>query len=169
MRIRAPRPTTDSHQPLRDGRTLHAVHADNLTGTASPTEEEVRAAWNAYRALIQPGDQVIVACSHHSAPAVWFAVGDQVQRLARSGPGGAGLALLDAVDLEYTAARFEWLVVASGDHIFAPLLHSARLAGLRTWRVTGAGRCSQALYREAQVHSRLRTIPVETASVALAA
>jgi hypothetical protein len=39
--------------------------------------------------------------------------------LARSGPDGADLALLDVISCERVAERFTHVLIASGDHIFA--------------------------------------------------
>ncbi|ADG76389.1 conserved hypothetical protein [Cellulomonas flavigena DSM 20109] len=161
--------TTDllTAPPARRGRALHLVDLQNLVGSGSPTLQEAKATWAAYRALVQPGDLAVVACSHHAAPAVWFAVGTEARLLVRSGAGGADVALVDDVDLGHLVARFTWLVVASGDHAFVPLVETVRRAGVRTWQVTGAGRPAHALLRTAQVRSRLRA--TTAANLALAA
>ncbi|MBO3089475.1 hypothetical protein [Cellulomonas dongxiuzhuiae] len=162
--------TTTEHltaPAARRGRALHLVDLENLVGSGSPTPEQARATWTAYRTLVQPGDLVVVACSHHAARTVWFVVGTDARLLVRSGADGADLALLDDVDLPHLVSRFTWLVVASGDHAFVPLVEEARRLGVRTWQVTGVGRPARALLRTAQIRSRLR--PTTAASLALAA
>lgn len=62
-----PAPQTSA---LRRGRALHLVDLENLIRTGSPTTGRVAGAWAAYQAVVQAGDQVLVACSEHAAPAV---------------------------------------------------------------------------------------------------
>lgn len=67
---------------------------ENLTGTPSPTCEEVETAKADLRRVVPgfDGAQHIVACSHHAAPTVAFAF-RSARHLWRSGPDGADLAL----------------------------------------------------------------------------
>ena len=57
--------------------------------------------------------QRIVACSHHAAPRVAFAF-PGARHLWRSGPDGADLALLDVLDHEHVAQRFECVTICWG-------------------------------------------------------
>jgi hypothetical protein len=109
-----------SSTPLPAGRSLHLVDVENLLGGTAFAEHDVAALACAYRrsAAIGPSDPVIVASSHHTAPAVWFGWGD-ARRLVRSGSDGADLALLDVIEHENVAARFQRIVIGSGDGIFA--------------------------------------------------
>jgi hypothetical protein len=63
-------------------------------------------------------DHVVVASSHitlKTAGAYW----PGARYLARSGPDGADLALLDVISWERVAERFTHILIASGDHISA--------------------------------------------------
>jgi hypothetical protein len=103
------------------GRQLILIDIENLTGTPSPTCEEVEMAKAALR-LVVPGfedAQHIVACSHHAAPTVAFAFRG-ARHLWRSGPDGADLALLDVLENERVDERFDQVTICSGDGIFAP-------------------------------------------------
>ncbi len=63
---------TDRHKA---GRQLILIDIENLTGTPSPTCEEVETAKASLRQVVPGFDdaQHIVACSHHAAPTVAFA------------------------------------------------------------------------------------------------
>jgi hypothetical protein len=58
---------------------------------------------------------------------VWFGWGE-ARRVVRSGRDGADLALVQIVDTENVASRFERVVIGSGDGIFAE--PAARLQSL---------------------------------------
>jgi hypothetical protein len=62
---------------------------------------------------------VVIATSHHSAAAAWFAWPAAARRLVRSGPDGADLALLEVLEHENVARRYDLIVIGSGDAIFA--------------------------------------------------
>jgi hypothetical protein len=104
------------------------IDIENLAGTPSPTSAEV-AAVMATLAEIVPGfgeAHRIVACSHRAAHTVAFAC-PLVRHLWRSGPDGADLALLEVLEDEQVADRFEYVTICSGDGIFTDA--AARLAG----------------------------------------
>jgi len=102
------------------GRQLILIDIENLTGTPSPTSEEVQTAKAALRQVVPGFDdaQHIIACSHHAAPTVAFAF-RSARHLWRSGRDGADLALLDVLENERVDERFERVTLCSGDGIFA--------------------------------------------------
>jgi len=111
---------TNTRIAHKAGRQLILIDIENLTGTPSPTCEEVETAKATLR-LVVPGfddAQHIVACSHHAAPTVAFAF-QRARHLWRSGPNGADLALLDVLENERVDERFERVTICSGDGIFA--------------------------------------------------
>jgi hypothetical protein len=111
---------TDTRFAHKAGRQLVLIDIENLTGTPSPTCEDVEMAKAALR-LVVPGfndAQHIVACSHHAAPTVAFAF-QRARHLWRSGPNGADLALLGVLEKERVDERFERVSICSGDGIFA--------------------------------------------------
>lgn len=73
-----------------------------------------------YRARVEvaDGDLVVIASSHHAAPATWFGW-SPTRRLVRSGPSGADRALVDVIYREGVEDRFGSVVIGSGDRIFA--------------------------------------------------
>jgi len=77
----------------------------------------------------RPTDMVIVGCN----PALAFtarSVFPRSQIVTGKGKDGADEALIDMIDLEHAASRFNELVIVSGDHVFAPVAHAARQLGL---------------------------------------
>lgn len=110
-------------------RRLHLVDIENLIGCARPTTAEAAACRGAYQdcAGVRPGDLVVVACNHGAAGTVGLSWRG-ARLLLRSGPDGADLALLDVITNEAIEERFEAIVVASGDGLFAEAV--ARLGGL---------------------------------------
>lgn len=111
-------------------RTLHLIDIENLTGTASPTAEEVRDCRHLYEsAFVGAGDLVVVACSHHAFQSVAWEW-PRARLLLRSGENGADLALLDVIAAEDVAERFAFIHVASGDGIFADAVAQLGSAGV---------------------------------------
>lgn len=111
--------------------TLHLVDIENLCGGTTFSSAEVKAVERSYRRtmLIGSRDQVVLASSRWAAPAAWFGW-PNTRRLVRSGPDGADLALLEVIDTENVGQRFERVVIASGDHIFAQAAAMLQAAGV---------------------------------------
>lgn len=152
---------TPSAPALRRGRALHLIDLDNQLNTASPTPGATAAWWRSYERLVGREDAIVVASSHHSAIRSWWELPvGRMQLLVRSGADGADAALTDSFDLAHTAARFDYLVLASEDHYFVPLLQAAEQAGLTTWLVTSERPAARTLARVARLHSRVRSNPV---------
>lgn len=119
-RVAAPEPA---------GRTLHLINIENLVA-GQVAEANLATAWRAYqrRFPINDGDQVRIACSSATAALVGFTIPTGRQLLIGANTrNGADHALIDSVDVAFTADRFEQVILASGGHIFAPL--AAALAG----------------------------------------
>lgn len=114
-----------------NGRTVHLVDVENLAGASHVDVSLSRAIADLYAhaADLQPGDQVVVASSHHNASSTWFGWGAAARRLVRSGADGADLALLDVIDSERLTERFAHIVIGSGDGIFAEAAARLRAAG----------------------------------------
>jgi hypothetical protein len=117
-------------------RVLHIVDVENLVGTADFTEEESRAVAQTYEAIAYGGaiNQIVFATSHHAAAAAWYSWPSNARRLLGSGPDGADLKLLAA--LEGVESRFEHVVIGSGDGIFAFAAARLQAAGCRVTVVT---------------------------------
>lgn len=115
---------------LRRGRTFHAVDVENLVGGSPFTAADVTSAAHAYlnRVGVSPGDAVVIACGVGNAFTVFFSWPGVSRKVVGSGLDGADRALLEVLLTENIPARFERVVIASGDGIFAPAAsHLSRL------------------------------------------
>lgn len=99
-------------------RHIHLIDIENLAGTPLPTTEQVAEVRSAYQRYIEHGDHVVLACSHKAYATVGWAWPD-ARHLLRSGEDGADLALLEVLDTERVAERYDCVFVGSGDGIFA--------------------------------------------------
>lgn len=102
-------------------RVLHLLDGENLLGGPDVSLAAARQACAAYGAVAPHGDneQYVVASSHRAARNQWFAWPACARRLVRSGPDGADLELLRVINEEDIAARYDHVVIGSGDGIFA--------------------------------------------------
>jgi hypothetical protein len=114
---------------LAYGRTVHLLDVENLVGSPRPGTSEVTTMMRHYRRRVPAGDmdQYVVAVNHGALLPVGMAL-TGVQLLARSGRDGADNALREVILLDQLDARFERVVIGSGDGIFTEL--AAWLAGL---------------------------------------
>lgn len=141
------------------GRKLVLVDLDNVTGMRDLTVPEWRAILRGIwvELGITTDDQVIIStCRRTLARAMTVLATVPAQLLARDGQDGAEIALREAVDIQHASARFETLVLVSGDHFFAEMVREAHQHGMYVWQVssTRAG-CAMALRRAADLHSEL--------------
>lgn len=112
-------------------RTMRLIDVENLAG--GPLTDVA-----AIQALIEqvipkgPGDQEVVAVSgDDNAIATFFVWNGPARFLLRRGHDGADLALLGELrDVAFLRARFERVVIASGDHAFAPAIAALMSAGM---------------------------------------
>ncbi|WP_338481343.1 NYN domain-containing protein [Rhodococcus sp. DN22] len=129
-------------------RTLHLVDLENLLDGRVETEA-VTEIWREYRQVTGMGsdDHVVVAVAKRNAAAAFFGLPQSVQRIiGDNGPDGADLALLDAVDIDWSAKRFGQVMVSPGDHIFTGTARGMKAAGMQVVQVIGGGTSSTALY-----------------------
>jgi hypothetical protein len=133
-------------------RALHLIDIENLLGEPRPDVDSVRRARESYESHVVVGehDLVVVASNHGGALNVGLAYAG-ARLVVRSGPDGADLALLDVLALDISA-RFDAVVIASGDGIFSgavaalgglglPVFVVARLEALsRSLRFAAGGR-----------------------------
>lgn len=137
-------------------RTLNLVDLENLVGG------DVREVWSQFVDVVDTryDDHSTVAVSRRHAAAAFFALPTRMQRvIGANRPDGADLALIDSVEIAWVAANFGQVVIASGDHIFAPMARQFRQAGLGVIQVLGAGACSAELYRQCTEHRYLPRTP----------
>lgn len=124
--------STDLEPPsdLPAGRTIHLIDLENLMARTDVTQADAAMARDTYMrtVLVRPGDLVVIATSHYVARNAWFGWKD-ARRLVGSGPDGADLALLQVIATENLEGRFDNIVVASGDGIFAGACAQLQAAG----------------------------------------
>lgn len=131
-------------------RTIHLIDIENLAGVPRPAQPRVEFLRQVYedRGYLNPGDQHVIACNHGASGAVGFGwPGGRL--LQKSGEDGADLALIEVIEKENIAARFDRVVIASGDHIFAGPAARLGQAGVEVTVVTPARGISRELIRAA--------------------
>lgn len=144
---------------VREGRTLHVVDVENICGGPDQVETMGKESAAAYgrAAGLAPGDHLLVACN----PALLFHSADcfpGARLLGAHGPDGADRALLGALaDVDWIAARFDRVVIGSGDHCFAPVLTALRARGIMAGVVAREGSISGSLRRAASFIRLLAT------------
>jgi hypothetical protein len=132
---------------LPKGRTLHLVDVENLLGDPCSSAAAVGEVLARYRRRhLRSGDQVVIAANPHLGVKAKLAWPEALVRWRR-GPDGADKALLAEAEPADIARRFDRLVVASGDHIFEPLLKEVRALGVAVLVVHRPGSLSKHLRR----------------------
>lgn len=116
---------------------MHLIDIENLCGEARPTLATVQAVRRRYLGRIRPnpGDLIVIGCNHGAALNVGLGW-PGVRLVVGSGPDGADLRLLDVIADEGIEARFDGVVIASGDGIFTAAAASLAGNGLRVFVVS---------------------------------
>jgi hypothetical protein len=140
--VRRPRPPS---RPA--GRALHLVDIENLVGGPSATRSAVDLVWRQYRVLAEctEQDQVHMAADRSLYVRTAFDLGAGIAYHPAVGRDGADNRLLAVAPAGWVTARFDRLVIGSGDHAFAALAASARAAGLRVLAVARPGTLAREL------------------------
>jgi len=141
------------------GRTLHAVDAENLLGTATPEPRAVRAGYFAYVAAVNegPDDMWVVASSHMCAKHLWFEWPGSTRAFrVKSGLDGADLAIIDYLGVPQNVNNVDTIVIGSGDGIFTPVVRDLKRMGKQVIVVSRESALSGALAKEA---SEVRLMP----------
>lgn len=114
----------------RTYRTLHLIDLENLAGAAHASAEALRNAGTAYHRIITiaDSDHVWVACNPRVALHSRAAFPGS-RMLVGHGHNGADKALLDAFHNDDVVAKYDLLVIASGDGIFTGIAAEFRLTG----------------------------------------
>jgi NYN domain-containing protein len=132
-------------------RALHVVDIENLAGAPIPSRGQVTEVQDWYMTRLGFGadDHVVMAASHYgllNAALGW----PHARYRVRSGPDGADLELLDVLLNEDVAARFNHVVIGSGDGVFGEVAASLRDRGVRVTVVSRRGSLSPGLARVAR-------------------
>jgi hypothetical protein len=128
------------------GRRLHLIDIENLTGQPRPNRSTVAVWSEIYRqsGLVRAGDLCVLACNHGAA--IEAGLGwPNARLLVRSGPDGADNALLDVLTDESVRDRFDEVVIGSGDGIFTEQAAGLAADGLPTTIAHGVGKLSRRL------------------------
>lgn len=134
------------------GRSVHLVDLDNLVG--GPWNPQlVPQAMAAYLAASghRAGDHVHVAADARLAASAAFEMPVGAQFLVGRGTDGADRRLLEVATPEHIAARYDRLVIGSGDGAFASLADEARRLGTEVVAIAPHGSLARAT-REAADH-----------------
>lgn len=125
----------------------------------------LRRALASYRtsAPVLDGDHVIIGANPMLGPAV-KAAWPRARLVVRGGPDGADIALLQAVrDVDFIAARYDQIVVGSGDGVFEVVVREFRSRGLAVGVVSLPQRLSYALGTSASFVRLMPEIEIEVA------
>lgn len=129
-------------------RELHVIDIENLIGGPVVSELDVARIRSAYDEIVVPAGtaHMVIGASHSVAIATagfgWPTAG---RRVFRHGTDGADVALLEVLNGENVADRFEKVVIASGDGIFAMTARRLVAAGCEVQVVGRSGRTNKAL------------------------
>jgi hypothetical protein len=125
-----------------------------MVGNTVASGDVVKCAWGMYREYgigVAEGDHVIIATSSIMAMTAWFALPTAgIQWRVHDGADGADRELINAIDLAHDSARFDRLVIASGDPCFTELALAARQAGMVVHQVIGVSTPSRDLMAACQ-------------------
>lgn len=139
-------------------RTLRLLDMENLVGGKVETPL-VRTMWSEFVDAIETRyrDHSTVAVSRRNAATAFFALPSNIRRVIGSDqPDGADIALIESIDIDWTAEHYGQVVIGSGDHIFAAVASQLRGAGVHVVQVIGAGSCSTELYHACDEHRYLK-------------
>lgn len=149
-------------------RTIAFIDIENLVGSADPNEHECVAVRQVVEAHLDvQRSPVVAACSHHAARVAAFAW-PSARWKWRSGENGADTALIDDMDLELIADRFDRVLIGSGDGIFAEVAALLAVRGVQVDVVSRHGSLSNRLRLAAGATFEFGLDTVDTDGVAVA-
>lgn len=132
------------------------VDIENEVGASELTSANVVEVRNALELLESANIMQVVACSHHNAEAVLFNW-PKARIILRSGKDGADIALINVVTDEHIGDRFDRVVIASGDGIFAQVAKDLLDKGVKVNIVCGRGKLAKDLR---QKYFNVRYLPL---------
>jgi hypothetical protein len=135
-------------------RALVLVDVENLCGGGSFVAAQVAGMRATVTDAVGPGPVQVVVAASSGAGAVEAGIGWPGSRLVwRPGRDGADLALADVALNEDVVARFDRVVICSGDGLFAVVANYLARHGLHVRVIARAGHVSRQLARvAAEVH-----------------
>jgi len=136
--------TREISKTERAKRTLCVVDVENCASTSDLSLEHALHVHEAISKAVPEAVMHVVGCSHRNAAAARFAF-DRSRIVVRSGVDGADLALIEVLETERIEQRFSRVVIASGDHIFVPVIKRLRDAGVEVDALSIKGQLSHEL------------------------
>lgn len=136
--------------PVSSQRTLLLIDVENMSGSSCPRAATLALVRDALAGSTRlPNDAHVVVSASSSATAAAAGLCWKEARLVwMPGPDGADLALADVALNEDVADRYGRVIIASGDHLFAPVARYLRLQGLTVTVVAVPGSLSRVLANE---------------------
>jgi hypothetical protein len=126
------------------------IDPENLGRNPRPTASEASSVRETYDSLVPFGtDDHVVVAFNHGGLFEFGSAWDPARLVVRSGKDGADLALLQVLESEDVADRFDGIVIGSGDGIFAEVAIGFREAGLEVTVVSEPEALSSRLARAA--------------------
>jgi uncharacterized LabA/DUF88 family protein len=144
--------TNQAPKSTKSGRTAFFVDIDNICGSGLAPKLMVESSVGAIKSRYRPESTDLVYCAAtalaaYHCKAVWPGCSVRVGR----GQDGSDLQLLNDAKPEWLAARFERVVIASGDGIFAPLAQKLIDLGVIVEFAVGNGAVSRKISQLAPV------------------
>jgi hypothetical protein len=121
----------DMSRATHPKRQLHLIDVENLAREARPSLLTAATVRDTYEVLVEPeaADHLVIACNHGALLNIGCAwCGARL--LTRSGENGADHALLDVLETEDVATRYDGVVLGSGDKIFVDAVATLRSNGM---------------------------------------
>ena len=128
-------------------RALHVLDSENLCGSAIVTALQVEDALTDYQRVvgISDNDLVIIAANTTNAPTAYLTAHKMLSARFLPptwGKDAADLTLIEAITSTPNITSFDTVIIASGDHIFAPVLANLAAQGVSTVAVGRIGAIS---------------------------
>lgn len=128
-------------------RALHFLDIENLCGSAIVTALQVEDALTDYQRVvgISDNDLVIIAANTTNAPTAYLTAHKMLSARFLPptwGKDAADLTLIEAITSTPNITSFDTVIIASGDHIFAPVLANLAAQGVSTVAVGRIGAIS---------------------------
>jgi hypothetical protein len=151
-------------------RTAYILDIDNLCGEPLASYKSVKVVLDYFIEQYQPGhvDQVYCAATAEAAFAVKKLCPGFAVKVGR-GVDGSDLCLLAIADPTWLKARFDRVVIGSGDGIFSPLAHQLINLGLEVEIISRPGSLSRSFERVQRCCNSASSLQITPVNFAVAA
>ena len=111
------------------GRTLHVIDIENLAGGSGGDAFDAVARYRA-SVRVAPGDHAVIGAGTRLLVDAAHAWPGACVRLGHGLDGADRVLLEDLADVRFVSAHYDRVVIASGDHAFAPVVAALRATGV---------------------------------------